>query len=149
MERRLQIDRSGQFFTIFLTHSGAMAITQARTAFETGDLRQRLARYHADVDCAFWQWNDVWLSDAFRSFDIREDCASITAPLLAMQGLDDAYGTLRQIEEIPVFEGKNRLIPSSNIHSMLHKLEQSGHSPYRDQPELTTRLTADFLADKA
>ncbi len=123
------------------------SIQQARTAFETGDLRQRLARFHADVDCAFWQWNDVWLSDAFRSFDIRDNCRTITAPLLAMQGLDDAYGTMRQIEEIPVFDGKNKLKPPSDVHNQLHKLEQCGHSPHRDQPELTTRLIAEFLAD--
>ena len=125
------------------------SITQARTAFETGDLRQRLARFHAGVDCAFWQWNDVWLSDAFRSFDIREECTRITAPLLAMQGVDDAYGTMRQIDGIPAFEGKNKLSPSPDIQNSLHKLEQCGHSPHRDQPELTTRLIADFLADKA
>ena len=125
------------------------SIVQARTAFETGDLRQRLTRFHADVDCAFWQWNDVWLSDAFRSFDIRETCRTLTAPLLAMQGLDDVYGTLRQIEEIPVFDDKNKLMPSSHMHSMLHKLEHCGHSPHRDQPELMTRLIAEFLADKA
>ena len=125
------------------------SIKQARTAFETGDLRQRLARFHADVDCAFWQWNDVWLSDAFRSFEIRDNCRTITAPLLAMQGVDDAYGTLRQIEEIPVFGDKNRLLPSSDMHSKLHKLEQCGHSPHRDQTELTTRLIADFLTRQA
>ena len=125
------------------------SITQARTAFETGDLRQRLARFHADVDCAFWQWNDVWLSDAFRSFDIRDNCRTITAPLLAIQGMDDAYGTLRQIEEISVFEDRNRLTPSSIVHSMLHKIEQCGHSPHRDQTELTTRLIAEFLARQA
>ena len=124
------------------------SITQARAAFETGDLRQRLARYHADVDCAFWQWNDVWLSDAFRSFDIREDCACITAPLLAMQGVDDAYGTLRQIEEIPVFGDKNRNFPTSYIDSLLCKIEQCGHSPHRDQPDLTTRLISNFLTRK-
>ena len=125
------------------------SIKQARPAFETGELRQRLARFHADVDCAFWQWNDVWLSDAFRSFDIRDHCRTISAPLLAMQGVDDAYGTMRQIEEIPVFEDKNRLLPSSDMHSQLHKLEHCGHSPHRDQTELTTRLIAEFLADKA
>ena len=125
------------------------SIKQARTAFESGDLRQRLARFHADVDCAFWQWNDVWLSDAFRSFDIRETCRTITAPLLALQGVDDAYGTMRQIEEISVFEGKKRLLPLSSMHNMLHKIEQCGHSPHRDQPELTTRLIAEFLAGKA
>jgi pimeloyl-ACP methyl ester carboxylesterase len=120
------------------------SIQLARTAFETGDLRQRLARFHADVDCAFWQWNDVWLSDAFRSFDIREDCADITAPLLAMQGIDDAYGTMRQIDEIQGFRDRN--FPTSYIDSVLYKLDQCGHSPHRDQPELTTRLIAEFLA---
>ncbi len=125
------------------------SIQQARTAFGTGDLRQRLTRFHADVDCAFWQWNDVWLSDAFRSFDIRNTCRTLTAPVLAMQGVDDVYGTPRQIEEIPVFEDKNRLLPSSYMHNMLHKIERCGHSPHRDQPELTTRLIAEFLADIA
>jgi pimeloyl-ACP methyl ester carboxylesterase len=125
------------------------SIMQARTAFETSDLRQRLARFHADVDCAFWQWNDVWLSDGFRSFDIRDHCRSITAPLLAMQGMEDVYGTMRQIEEIPVFQDKNRLHPASHLHSLLYKLEKCGHSPHRDQPALTTRLTTEFLAGKA
>lgn len=125
------------------------SIMQARTAFDKGDLRQRLARFHADVDGAFWQWNDVWLSDAFRSFDIRDNCRTITAPVLAMQGLDDAYGSMRQIEEIPVFDGKNGLLPPSRMNSMLHKIEHSGHSPHRDQPALTTRLIAEFLADIA
>ena len=125
------------------------SIAQARTAFETGDLRQRLSRFHADVDCAFWQWNDVWLSDAFRSFDIRDNCRSITTPLLAIQGVDDAYGTLRQIDEIQGFRDKNRHLPTFYIDSVLYKLEQCGHSPHRDQPELTTRLIAEFLARQA
>ena len=69
-------------------------------AYESGGLRERLARYHADVDGAFWQWNDVWLSPAFRGFDIRAGCRRIQAPVLAIQGEDDPYGTLRQIDEI-------------------------------------------------
>jgi hypothetical protein len=52
------------------------AIAWTKAQFESGDLRQRPARHHADVDGAFWQWNDVWLSDAFRGFDSRPDCAS-------------------------------------------------------------------------
>jgi len=120
------------------------SITQARTAFEAGDLRQRLARYHADVDCAFWQWNDVWLSDGFRGFDIREDCARITAPLLAIQGVGDPYGTMRQIEEI-----RPGLLPSSHQRVVLQKLEQCGHSPHRDQAAQTTQLITDFLSGKA
>ena len=65
-----------------------------RLAYEAGGLRERLRRYHADVDCAFWQWNDIWLDPAFRAFDIRAECRRIEAPVLAMQGDDDPYGTL-------------------------------------------------------
>ena len=121
------------------------AITQTRIAYETGNLRQRLARYHADVDCAFWQWNDVWLSNAFRGFDIRQNCKTINAPILAIQGLDDPFGSLRQIEEIVpgIDQTKRRASPVQPV--TLHKLEQCGHSAHRDQAELTTRLMAKFL----
>ncbi len=125
------------------------SIKQARTAFETGDLRQRLARFHADVDCAFWQWNDVWLSDSFRSFDIRGNCRTITAPLLAIQGVDDPYGSMRQIDEIFALNGKKGTLPTSYIDNLLYKLEQCGHSPQRDQTVLTTRLVTEFLVNKA
>jgi pimeloyl-ACP methyl ester carboxylesterase len=112
------------------------SIAKARDAYESGKLRERLARYHADVDGAFWQWNDIWLSDAFLSFDIRPDCRMIRAPVLAIQGADDPYGTPRQIEEIA---------PTLGIFEQ-HLLAQCGHSPHRDQPETATRLIARFLA---
>ncbi|MCY7308840.1 MAG: alpha/beta hydrolase [Rhodoferax sp.] len=111
------------------------AITKARTAFESGDLRRNLARFHSDVDCAFWQWNDAWLNPAFRGFDIRPDCQHITAPLLAIQGLDDPYGSMRQIDEI--CPGKGAVIR--------HRLLQCGHSPHRDQTAATTSLVTGFL----
>ena len=111
------------------------AITAARTAFESGGLRDRLARHHADVDGAFRQWNDVWLSEAFRSFDIREECRRITAPLLLIQGLDDEYGTLRQLDEIA------RAAP----YAAQLRLAHCGHSPQRDQPEASRDAVAEFL----
>jgi pimeloyl-ACP methyl ester carboxylesterase len=111
------------------------AIEQARQDYEHGDLRQRLARYHADVDSAFWQWNDVWLSPGFRSFDIREDCRQISAPLLAIQGLDDPYGSLQQIGQID--------LPSGQIQRC--ELRDCGHSPQRDQAKQTTELIRNFL----
>ena len=125
------------------------AITEARVAYEAsggnGNLRSRLARYHADVDCAFWQWNDVWLSDEFRNFDIRENCRQITAPLLAIQGFDDSYGSMFQIDEIARVLGKDGPSEPKNRLIVLQKLEQCGHAPHRDQAALTTRLVADFL----
>ena len=112
------------------------SIEEARTAYESGALRERLRRYHADVDGAFWQWNDIWLAPAFRGFDIRPDCRLIEAPVLAIQGVDDPYGTLRQIEEIAPTQGP----------FTMRVLQACGHSPHRDQPPLTTQHIADFLA---
>jgi pimeloyl-ACP methyl ester carboxylesterase len=111
------------------------SIAQARDAYATSDLRQRLARYHANVDCAFWQWNDVWLSPAFRDFDIRSDCRRIEAPLLAIQGEEDPYGTRRQIQEIDPRGPYDKLV-----------LPQCGHSPHKDQPERTRDAIVRFLA---
>lgn len=99
-------------------------------------LRQRLARYHADVDNAFWQWNDVWLSPAFRAFDIRPDCRLIQAPLLAVQGEGDEYGTLEQLREIAL----------AAPHARTVALPACGHSPHRDQPDGLTAAIAPFLA---
>jgi pimeloyl-ACP methyl ester carboxylesterase len=111
------------------------SIEQARVAYEGGELRPRLARYHADVDVAFWQWNDVWLSQAFRTFDIRPDCRKIACPVLALQGLQDPYGTLRQIEEIAPTAGRFEL----------ETIADCGHSPHRDQAQAVTERIARFL----
>ena len=121
------------------------SITQARHAYQTGNLRERLARYHADVDCAFWQWNDIWLSDGFRSFDIRDNCRTIRTPLLAIQGHDDPYGTMYQIDEIARVVNESGTQVPQNKRMQLQKLERCGHSPHRDQTEESTRLIAEFL----
>jgi pimeloyl-ACP methyl ester carboxylesterase len=112
------------------------SIDEARVAYESGALRERLQRYHADVDGAFWQWNDIWLAPAFRGFDIRAECRRIRAPVLAIQGVDDPYGTLQQIDDIAPTLG-----PFSKC--VLHAC---GHSPQRDQPDLTREHIAQFLA---
>ena len=111
------------------------AIGQAKQAFETGDLRQRLAKHHADVDGAFWQWNDVWLSKPFASFDIRAECQRITAPLLLIQGVDDEYGTMLQHDEIAL----------TAPHAQQIRLAECGHSPHRDQPQLCIDGITNFL----
>lgn len=113
------------------------SIAQARAAYEASDLRGRLGRYHADVDVAFWQWNDIWLDPAFRAFDIRPQCRRIEAPVLAMQGVDDPYGTLRQIDEISPTRGRVER----------EVFAQCGHSPHRDQPDASRQRIARFLAD--
>jgi pimeloyl-ACP methyl ester carboxylesterase len=100
------------------------SIAQAREAYLNGPLRERLARYHEDVDSAFWGWNDIWLAPAFRAWDIRAELPSIAAPLLAIQGEADEYGTLDQVYGIA------GLVPRTH----LLVLPDCGHSPHRDQP---------------
>lgn len=111
------------------------AIAQASTAFASGGLRDRLARHHADVDGAFWQWNDVWLSPGFRSFDIRPDCRRIKAPLLAIQGLNDEYGSMAQLDELALAAPQTQQL----------RLADCGHSPQRDQPGATLEAVTAFL----
>jgi pimeloyl-ACP methyl ester carboxylesterase len=111
------------------------AIQRAREAFTKGSLRDRLKPFHDDVDCAFWQWNDVWLSEGFRNFDIRDTLATVSAPMLGIQGVDDAYGSMAQIEDIA------RHAP----HTQLLKLAGCGHSPHRDQPLAVNQAIEGFL----
>lgn len=114
------------------------SIQAAKRAYEQGDLRERLVRFHRDVDGAFWQWCDVWLSAAFARFDIRALCRQITAPVLAIQGRDDAYGTLAQIEHIEPVGPIERLV-----------LSDCGHSPHRDQRDAVTQAISRFLRSPA
>ncbi len=111
------------------------SIAAARTAWATTDLPQKLARYHDDAESAFRGWNDVWLSPEFRHWDIRDELGSITCPLLAIQGLDDEYGTLAQIRGIA------ERVPQTQLLA----LPACGHSPHRDQPEAVIEAVGSFL----
>ena len=120
---------------VVLENIAVDAITQAKVAFMSGGLRERLARHHADVDGAFWQWNDVWLSEAFSRFDIRPDCRRITSPLLLIQGTDDEYGTMLQLDDIQ----------KAATHARQLRLADCGHSPQRDQPQACIDGITEFL----
>ena len=111
------------------------SIAQAREAYRASDLRQRLARYHDDPDSAFYGWNDIWLHPPFRDWSIQDEIATIRCPLLAIQGLDDEYGTLEQIRGIA------RRVP----HAELLELPDCGHSPQRDQPERVIEAVMRFM----
>ena len=112
------------------------SIEAARTAFEQTDLRQRLAKYHDDPDRAFWRWNRIWLHPPFKHWSIEDEIAAIQCPLLAVQGLDDEYGTLEQIR------GIQRRVP----HTQLREMADCGHSPHRDQPDALIAAASQFIS---
>jgi pimeloyl-ACP methyl ester carboxylesterase/GNAT superfamily N-acetyltransferase len=111
-------------------------IRKARTAYETGDLRERLARHHRDPDAAFYGWNDVWLDPAFPEWDITDALERITCPLLLIQGEHDQYGTLAQLDAI---EQRARG-PVRRLHL------DCQHSPPTERPGETIEAITDFLA---
>ena len=111
------------------------SIAEARAAYLHGGLREKLARHHDDPDSAFWGWNDIWLDPAFRHWTIEQAIETLRCPLLAIQGLDDEYGTLAQIQGIA------RRLP----HTELLELADCGHSAHRDQPEAVIAATTRFL----
>jgi len=111
------------------------SIARAREAWHHTDLRARLARHHDDPDSAFRGWNDIWLHPDFRDWSIQEEIGRITCPLLAVQGLDDEYGTLEQIRGIA------RRAP----HTQLLELAACGHSPHKDQPAALIDAATRFI----
>jgi pimeloyl-ACP methyl ester carboxylesterase len=113
------------------------SIAELRKDFETGDLRTRLARWHADVDATVRGWSDVWLGPDFRAWDISEYLAYIRVPVAIVQGAADQYGTMRQVEiaqEECYCPVEVALLPGAR------------HSPQREAPEETMRVVAEFIS---
>lgn len=104
---------------VFVEDAGLESIRAASHAYETGTLRERLARHHDDVDGAFRGWSDVWLSPDFRSWDITSSLPSITCPVLLVQSDGDPYGTLAQLDAIAtgVSGGVERLVLPGASHA--------------------------------
>jgi pimeloyl-ACP methyl ester carboxylesterase len=122
----------------FTEDMGIAAIEEAKRAYETGDLRPRLARWHKDVDNAFYGWNGAWLDPDFRNWDITEALGYIRVPMLIVQGEDDHYGTVQQIEAAE----RDCYCPLEVV-----LLPNARHSPQRDAPEATLTAISDFVAD--
>jgi len=121
---------------IYVEDLSVRSIAQAREAYLHADLGQRLARYHDHADSAFWGWNDIWLDPAFRNWRIDAELSTIRCPVLAVQGLDDEYGTLAQIEGIAA------AVPGTELLT----LADCGHAPQRDQPDTLTRAASAFIS---
>ena len=111
------------------------SIAAAKIAYETTDLRVKLARYHADVESAFLGWNRIWLHPEFRGWTIEDYLPRIACPVLAIQGEDDEYGTMEQMRRI-----------GAQVRDVdLLELEDCRHSPQKDQPEAVLAAITRFV----
>ena len=111
------------------------SIAEIKTAYETTNLKDKLARWHSDVDNAFYGWNGAWLDPKFRNWDISEYLAYIRVPIAIVQGANDQYGTLRQIE---IAEDECYCPVDVTV------LDDAGHSPHREAPDATLDVISDF-----
>jgi pimeloyl-ACP methyl ester carboxylesterase len=120
---------------VFCETISVTAIEAARIAYETTDLRSRLAKYHRDVDNAFWGWNGVWLTPDFLKWNIEDRLPGITVPTLMIQEEHDPYGTLAQLHAIErgVSGSRNKLVLPGN-----------GHAPQKDCRAETTQAVVDY-----
>ena len=121
---------------VFVEDLSVASIAEAKVKFETTDMAEKLSLYHRDAARTFWGWNDIWLHPDFRSWNIEEYLPSITCPILVIQGLDDQYGTMAQVDAIA---------KQSGGPVELLRLADCRHSPQRDQPEAVLEAVARFV----
>ena len=124
---------------LFVEEASLRSIAAIRTEYETTDLRARMARYHAEVDATFYGWNDVWLSAEFRAWNIESYAADVQAPVFAVQGIDDEYGTTLQLERLAQLAPAkvDRLLPAD-----------CKHAPHRDRPALIESAVAAWIGER-
>ena len=122
----------------FVEESNLESIRAAKTIYQTTDMREKLNRYHDDVDGVFWGWNDIWLHPYFKSWSIADDLAGIRCPLLAILGNDDEYSTPAQVEMI-----ERNAVNAARFD--LLKLADCRHSPHRDQPAIVLEAIGRFI----
>jgi len=121
---------------VFVEDLSVTSIAEAKTLFESTDLEQKLGRHHRNAARTFWGWNDIWLHPEFRQWNIEEYLPRITCPALVIQGLEDQYGTMAQVDAI-------RKQVAGAVDVLM--LEDCKHSPQRDQPEAVLEAIRKFV----
>lgn len=122
---------------VFVEDAGLRGIERARHDYVEGDLRARMARHHRDPDVTFWNWNEGWLDEAFRDWDIRPELAGITCPVLGVQGDDDPYGTVVHVEAV-----RDRAAGPVELAVLA-----CGHSPHLERRTDTDAAVTAFLGE--
>ena len=123
---------------VYVEDVSIAGIRAAKAAYEQGDLKRRLEKFHGNnTDCAFRGWNDAWLNPAFLKWNIERFLPFCTIPVLAIQGRDDNYGTLAQIETI-------KAAVSGSFDALI--LEKCGHGPWQEKPDEVLAASAHFIA---
>ncbi len=121
---------------VFVEEICVAAIRETRQTFVDGELRGRMARHHDNPDAAFWGWCDVWLDPAFAQWSLEEEAGRLRAPTLLIQGAEDPYGTLAQIDRI-----------EARARGPVQRLVlRGGHSPHLEHGPQVAEAVAAFLA---
>jgi pimeloyl-ACP methyl ester carboxylesterase len=118
---------------VFVEDIALDAIAATREAYLGGALRERLRRFHDDVDGAFFGWNDIWLDADFAAWTITSRLAGISCPVVVIQGEDDEYGTMAQVDALEAHGAR------------AYRLARCRHSPHRDQPEAVKNALVELL----
>ena len=121
---------------VFVEEITLRGASQAAVSYRTTDLPNKLARHHRDADKTFWGWHDIWTSPSFRDWNIESYLASITCPAPLIQGEQDQYGSVAQIDAIAA---------ATKGATRKHMLPNCGHTPHREQADLTLELVTSFL----
>lgn len=124
---------------LFVEPISVESIAAIRIQYESTVLRERMSRYHADVDKTFYGWNDIWLAPEFAVWNIEDYAARVRAPVLALQGVDDEYGTPAQIDAMAARA-------TGPVDRLL--LARCGHAPHRDRRKLVERITGDWIDER-
>jgi pimeloyl-ACP methyl ester carboxylesterase len=120
---------------LFVEELSLAGIRKIRRNYESSDLRKRLAPYHADPDSAFRGWSEIWLHPDFRDWNIENLLPAIEAPVLAVQGIEDQYGSMEHLDRIAQHVPGTRLV----------KLPDCRHSPHLDQPDAVIKRSVRFM----
>lgn len=119
----------------FTEEIGLAEIRRAAELFGSSDMAAKMGKYHRDPVATFRGWNGAWLNPDFARWDVSEVIDYLRVPVLAIQGVQDQYGTLAQVRAVA---------DRSYAPVELLELADCRHSPQFDQPEAVLSAVAAF-----